>query len=139
MPQAECPYCDGSAPGRVVWSSPRCRVLLIEDSPFVGLCRVVWSGHVKELTDLPQDDRAHVFQVLCATETALRELLSPDKMNIAALGTAMPHLHWHVVPRYAGDTHFPEPIWSTPLRDVTERKLPHGFAEDLVVALRSRL
>lgn len=94
---------------------------------------------VKELTDLPQDDRAHVFEVLCATETALRELLSPDKMNIAALGTAMPHLHWHVVPRYAGDTHFPEPIWSTPLRDVTERKLPHGFAEDLVVALRSRL
>lgn len=139
MHRAECPYCDGSAPGRVVWWSPRCRVLLVEDSPFVGLCRVVWSEHVGELTDLPRDDRAHVFEVLCATEAAVRDLLSPDKMNLAALGTAMPHLHWHVVPRYADDTHFPEPIWSAPSRGATERKLPCGFAGDLAVALRSRL
>jgi len=51
-----------------------------------------------------------------ALSRALRALLQPDKVNLAALGNQVPHLHWHVIPRFADDTHFPDPVWATPRR-----------------------
>jgi diadenosine tetraphosphate (Ap4A) HIT family hydrolase len=42
--------------------------------------------------------------------------MRPDKINLASLGNMTPHLHWHVIPRHAGDRHFPRPIWAEPLR-----------------------
>ncbi len=138
MIDPSCPYCSGPG-GRVVWSDARARVVLVEDSSFAGLCRVVWNGHIKELTDLGDADRAHLFTVLAAAEQGLRDLLQPAKMNLAALGTAMPHLHWHVIPRQADDSHFPDPIWAAPRRAVPARKLPQDFPAVLGKVLAERL
>ena len=41
---------------------------------------------------------------------------SPAKVNLASLGTQVPHLHWHVIPRFTDDPHYPQPIWSTARR-----------------------
>jgi diadenosine tetraphosphate (Ap4A) HIT family hydrolase len=49
--------------------------------------------------------------VFCV-EAALRPSLNPDKINLASLGNMTPHLHWHVIPRYANDATFPKPIWA---------------------------
>jgi diadenosine tetraphosphate (Ap4A) HIT family hydrolase len=68
------------------------------------------------MTDLPDDDRAHVMRVVFAVESVLREHLEPLKINLASFGNAVPHLHWHVIPRYADDPHFPQPAWGEPLR-----------------------
>jgi diadenosine tetraphosphate (Ap4A) HIT family hydrolase len=38
--------------------------------------------------------------------------LKPDKINLASLGNITPHVHWHIIPRYFNDKHFPESIWS---------------------------
>lgn len=138
MTDPSCPYCTGPG-GHVVWSDARIRVVLIEDSTFAGLCRVVWNGHIKELTDLEDADSAHLLSVLAATERSLRDLLQPAKMNLAALGTAMPHLHWHVIPRQADDSHFPDPIWAAARRDVPTRKLPQDFPAILGRVLAERL
>jgi diadenosine tetraphosphate (Ap4A) HIT family hydrolase len=46
-------------------------------------------------------------------EAALRSLVAPDKINLAALGNMVPHLHWHVIPRWRDDSHFPAAIWAT--------------------------
>jgi diadenosine tetraphosphate (Ap4A) HIT family hydrolase len=62
-------------------------------------------------------------------EAQLRQLLTPAKINIASLGTALPHLHWHIVPRYLDDSHFPEPVWSQALRAPTTKILPDNFIE----------
>jgi len=138
MTDASCPYCNGPG-GRLLWSDARCRVILIDDAPFAGLCRVVWNGHVRELTDLGEADRAHLFAVLAATERGVRDLLQPAKINLAALGTAMPHLHWHVIPLYPDDSHFPEPIWAAPQRAATPRKLPQDFPAVLGKVLAEKL
>ena len=45
-------------------------------------------------------------------EQALREVMQPLKVNLASLGNLVPHLHWHVIPRYADDAHFPAPVWA---------------------------
>jgi len=47
----------------------------------------------------------------------LRDTLQPDKINLASLGNQVPHLHWHVIPRFADDAHFPDPIWAAARRE----------------------
>jgi diadenosine tetraphosphate (Ap4A) HIT family hydrolase len=95
-----------------LWQGEHCRVIYVEEAGYPGFCRVVWESHVKEMTDLSDDDRTHLMEVVFAVEAVLREQLAPDKINLASLGNAVPHLHWHVIPRYADDAHFPEPIWA---------------------------
>ena len=109
-----CPFCS-SAGGEIVWEDGLCRVIRVggpEGEAFPGFCRVVWRGHVAEMTDLDLADRRHAMNVVFAVETALRALAAPDKINLAALGNMVPHLHWHVIPRWRDDSHFPDPIWA---------------------------
>jgi diadenosine tetraphosphate (Ap4A) HIT family hydrolase len=41
----------------------------------------------------------------------VREVMQPEKINLASFGNMVPHLHWHVIPRYTDDVHFPQPVW----------------------------
>ena len=52
------------------------------------------------------------MRVVFAAEQALRELMQPEKINLASFGNMVAHLHWHVVPRFADDKHFPGSVWS---------------------------
>jgi diadenosine tetraphosphate (Ap4A) HIT family hydrolase len=110
----ECPLCLSSG-GEIVWQDALCRVIRVDGAEGVaypGYCRVVWHAHVAEMTDLDPGSRRHLMNVVYAVEAALRALLAPDKVNLAALGNMVPHLHWHVIPRWRDDSHFPAPIWA---------------------------
>ncbi|ENO86195.1 HIT family protein [Thauera linaloolentis] len=106
----DCPLCLASAE-HVVWEDGRCRVIRVDDEAHPGFCRVIWNEHVAEMSDLLPADRRHLLDVVLATEGALRALLHPDKINLASFGNMVPHLHWHVIPRYRDDRHFPESVW----------------------------
>ncbi|MDO9636753.1 MAG: HIT family protein, partial [Thiobacillus sp.] len=93
---------------------------------------------VKEMTDLPAAEQATLMRVVFAAEAALREVLAPDKVNLASLGNLVPHLHWHVIPRFADDPHFPNPVWGARLRD-TPRAAPAALESQLAAALTLRL
>lgn len=121
-----CAYCEDTT-DRIIWSNHQCRVMFVDDSPFAGWCRVIWHQHKLELTELSPAERAGLMEVVFAVESGLRSLLQPAKINIASLGTAMPHVHWHIIPRFADDTHFPEPVWATAQRAASDRKVPDGF------------
>jgi len=110
-----CPLCLAREE-TVLWRDAKCRAILIDDADYAGFCRVVWNSHVKEMTDLGQDELAHLMRVVFAVEAVLRETLAPAKINLASLGNQTPHLHWHVIPRYEDDAHFPNPVWSERLR-----------------------
>jgi diadenosine tetraphosphate (Ap4A) HIT family hydrolase len=99
-----------------LWRGQHCRVILVEDADYPGFCRVIWNDHVKEMTDLPSQMRAELMNTVFAVESAVREVMQPQKINLASLGNMTPHLHWHIIPRYADDKHFPNPIWAAPLR-----------------------
>ena len=111
-----CPLCHPENE-TVLWQDDRCRVILVGDHDYPGFCRVIWEAHVKEMTDLTEPERAHLMAVVFATEEILREVLHPDKINLASLGNQAPHLHWHVIPRFADDAHFPDPVWAVRKRD----------------------
>ena len=113
-----CELCAGDG-GEVLWRDQRCRVVYVDEPGYPGYCRVIWNAHVREMTDLGSTERAHLMDVVLAVEAVLRELLLPEKMNLASLGNLTPHLHWHVIPRRADDRHYPNPIWGAPLREPT--------------------
>jgi diadenosine tetraphosphate (Ap4A) HIT family hydrolase len=113
-------------------------VVLVHDSGFEGWCRVIWNQHVGEFTDLPPNHRLKVFGAMMGVEQALRDLLSPDKINIAALATAMPHLHVHIIPRFRDDPTFPDPVW-LPAKRRSVRELPTGFADQMRRLLKVQL
>ena len=112
MKNMACELCDALG-GELLWQDEVCRVVRVNDPDYPGFCRVIWKRHVQEMTDLTADERRHLMAVTFAVERALRQVLSPDKINLASLGNVTPHLHWHVIPRYTDDRHFPNPIWGT--------------------------
>jgi diadenosine tetraphosphate (Ap4A) HIT family hydrolase len=71
-----------------------------------------------------------------AVEQVLRELLQPEKINLASLGNQVPHLHWHVIPRFGDDAHFPDPIWAARKREARPHAILPGV---LAERLRERL
>ena len=129
----QCELCD-AAGGDVLWQDDCCRIVTVADAGFPGFCRVILQAHVAEMTDLEPDIRNRLMQAVFATEGALRELMSPHKINLASLGNMVPHLHWHVVPRFRDDSHFPDPIWAAARRESTKRPAPDRSR--LVVHLR---
>jgi len=138
--QMPCDLCEQIG-GELLWSDDSLRVVLIDHADCPGFCRVIWSTHVKEMTDLTSSDRMHFMAVVFAVENCLRTVLQPNKINLASLGNQTPHLHWHVIPRWNTDRFFPNPIWAPPVRESflqpdVATKLD-GFRTTLVQALFS--
>lgn len=94
-----------------MWRDEKLRVILVDDENYPGYCRVIWNSHIKEMSDLAGAERDHLWGVLNVVESLLRHVLDPLKINLASLGNQVPHLHWHVIPRWADDPHYPNPIW----------------------------
>ncbi|WP_036301214.1 HIT family protein [Methylotenera sp. L2L1] len=111
-----CPLCSPT-PHETLWSDDFCRVVLLNDTDYPAYCRVELLAHVKEMSDLAPQDRARMMKVVFAVETALREALNPDKINLASLGNKTPHIHWHVIPRFEHDKHFPNSHWGQAIRE----------------------
>ncbi|RYF74200.1 MAG: HIT family protein, partial [Comamonadaceae bacterium] len=104
----ECPLCD-TLGGRLVYQGRVFRVIHANEAGFPAFYRVVWQSHVAEFSDLPPTERPLCMEAVTAVERALRATLAPAKINLAALGNMVPHLHWHVIARFEGDSHFPAP------------------------------
>ncbi|MDD5248067.1 MAG: HIT family protein [Rhodocyclaceae bacterium] len=133
---SDCELC-ASPGGEIVWQDDRCRVVRVggaEGLAFPGFCRIVWRAHVAEMTRLDSADRRHLMSVVFATEAALRALLHPDKINLASLGNVVPHLHWHVIPRWRDDSHFPAPVWVDAKRAAPPRQGPDNAALAAAIA-----
>lgn len=133
-----CPLCAGDG-GEVLWCDDLCRVIRVADDGYPGFCRVILNAHVKEMTDLPPEQRQRLMAVVWATEDAVREVCAPDKINLASLGNMVPHLHWHVIPRWQDDPCFPDAIWAAPRRPAPQRPTPADLDEALRQALNQRL
>ncbi len=109
----------------LLWNNSQCRVILVDDADYPGFCRVIWNDHIKEMSDLDVQGRSELMNTVFSVEHAVREVMQPQKINLASLGNMTPHLHWHVIPRYLDDKHFPNPIWGqaqrkTRISDITD-------------------
>lgn len=128
MTTQQCDLClhDG---GDILVHTDKFRVVLVDDANYPGFCRVIWQHHIKEMTDLCEQDRLLCMKVVFAVEQAVRTVMQPEKINLASLGNMTPHVHWHVIPRYADDKHFPDSVWSVSRRDVNQDMLKHRIQQ----------
>ena len=124
---SEVPVCDlcallaagsesGSGSASVLWRGAALSVVQVDDAAYPGFCRVVWHDHVREMTDLPDAGRSDIMRAVWQVELAVRDVMRPDKINLASLGNMTPHLHWHVIPRFHDDAQFPDPVWAVARR-----------------------
>ncbi|MBU3735645.1 MAG: HIT family protein [Methylobacterium sp.] len=134
----DCPLCTPEQE-HLLWQDSLCRVILVEDADYPGFCRVILNRHVKEMTDLDEIARLRLMEVVFGVEQAVRQVMQPDKINLASLGNVVPHLHWHVIPRFAADRHFPDPIWGTAQRETPPGAPPENLTARLQEALRALL
>jgi diadenosine tetraphosphate (Ap4A) HIT family hydrolase len=139
MTAAECELCELAAP--TVYRDNKLSVILVDDPDYPGFCRVIWNDHVKEMSDLTRGERELLGEAVYRVEAALREVLAPAKVNLASLGNVVPHLHWHVIPRFADDAHFPSPVWAERVRqtDPTTLAARRALLPQLAAAIERRM
>jgi len=133
-----CPLCLPT-PFETLWADDFCRVVLLNDTDYPAYCRVELLAHVKEMSDLPPPERAKMMKVVFAVETALREVIQPDKINLASLGNKTPHIHWHVIPRFSNDKHFPNSHWGEAIRESHRPHLDTALKQTLADKIKAHI
>lgn len=91
-----------------------CYVVLNRDQFFPGYSFVLAKAHVTELFHLDVATRQGIIEEVNRVAAALHRVFKPTKINYELLGNMVPHMHWHLVPRFSDDPLWPKPIWSEP-------------------------
>jgi diadenosine tetraphosphate (Ap4A) HIT family hydrolase len=135
-----CPLCTPHNES-LIWSDEQLRVIAVNDPDFPGFMRVICQQHVREFSDLSPAQRIRLMELVAQIESVMREMLSPEKINLASLGNQVPHLHWHIIPRWSDDPCFPDSIWSTKKRlpAASARNERQQLADRFVQQLRQQL
>jgi diadenosine tetraphosphate (Ap4A) HIT family hydrolase len=115
----------GSYADVFLWRSGRVR----------GYAVAIWKhGHVVEPTQLPAEQAAGFWLETLRAGAAIEGHLRPVKLNFLTLGNGLPHLHTHVVPRYADD---PFPGRPVPFEVLDDGRQPEERLQADVLALRA--
>jgi len=122
MKLADCELCSSDG-GLIVLANEWLRVALVDEPDYPGYVRVIWNDHVREMSELDDEQRMRLMRTVFAVESAQREVLIPHKINLASLGNMTPHLHWHLIARFTDDLHYPRPVWGAPQRTTDEQML----------------
>ena len=85
---------------------PRARILVFD------------RRHVVGLEQLSAEEFGAYMEDFRRAAKATAGVCQPDLMNYASLGNVVPHLHWHLVPRYRSD-----PRWGGPSYTTTEAEM----------------
>lgn len=100
----------------ILYLSDLYRIISVNDPAWPGFCRVILNRHVSEMTEMPVKEQTDLMHAVFTVEAALRNLMRPNKINLASFGNVVPHVHWHIIPRWTDDSHFPDPIWGSTKR-----------------------
>jgi diadenosine tetraphosphate (Ap4A) HIT family hydrolase len=95
--------------------------------------------HATRLDQLEPDEWLAYAADLRRVVQAVGRVCRPDHFNVESLGNVMPHLHWHVVPRYKSDGRWGQPIWAPDVSAQPERRLTPEDRAQLLEALRAAL
>ena len=137
-----CPLCeqgrpDETAHGVRFFAGEVCDAYLVRAEIQRGLSVAVWRGrHVAEPTELTKEEAAVYGREVLQVGRAIEAAMEPVKVNYDLLGNSVPHLHTHIVPRYADD---PRPGWPFPFPDPDPPPMPEERLLADVELLRGRL
>ncbi|HEY6457135.1 MAG TPA: HIT family protein [Steroidobacteraceae bacterium] len=105
-----------------------------------GQCLLILDiRHATRPEELSKEEWGTFCADLYCAEAAIAKAVHPDHINVAALGNVIPHLHWHIIPRYRGDPRWGAPIWTTNLADIPEARLADADRAGLLQEIRNGL
>ena len=115
--KSECPFCTQAVhaaklPGLIVRAGHQAYVTLNLHPYNNGHLLIIPSRHVADLDELETDEANELISLLTESRTVLEQEFTPDGYNIGmnlgtAAGAGIPgHVHFHIVPRWNGDTNF---------------------------------
>jgi diadenosine tetraphosphate (Ap4A) HIT family hydrolase len=128
MTATDCPLCQKLAnlpSDDVVWQFPHSVALLGPWQYYHGYCILVARRHAREFSGLTDGERRAYFGEMCLLAQAIDACFHPLKLNYEVLGNQVPHLHWHVFPRYAHDPERLQAVWlalDRATRDTSEQQ-----------------
>lgn len=131
MNAPDCPFCRkltdlAALPAEdVVWRFPHGVALLGPWQFYHGYCLLVGQRHATELSELDDRERRAYLDEMCLLSRAIEDCFRPRKLNYELLGNQVPHLHWHLFPRYDHDPDALKPVWLAldwAERDAAERR-----------------
>jgi diadenosine tetraphosphate (Ap4A) HIT family hydrolase len=119
-----CPLCDivakatrGEHPGLIVEFAHGV-VLLGDNQGCEGWCVLMLKAHVEHLDELSESVQREIFGEVSRVARAIRRVFpssgvggGPVRINYECLGNVVPHAHWHVIPRHAGDPTPRQTVW----------------------------
>ncbi len=109
---------------------------LYRDQAFRGRCLVTLREHYTELFQLTPAMRTALMEDVTRVAEALFRALTPVKINYDLLGNLVPHIHWHVIPRFREEGAFPKPIWGV---EQAPKTLRQGERAHLIASIRRHL
>lgn len=113
---------------------------LAKNQTYRGQCQLTFDPrHVARLDELTPDEYAALAGDLYLAQHAVARAMNPDHVNVESLGNVVPHLHWHIIPRYFGDARWGMPIWTTPLSAMPDHRLGETERAHVIEAIRAVL
>jgi diadenosine tetraphosphate (Ap4A) HIT family hydrolase len=113
---------------------------LAKNQTYRGQCTLVFDlRHAARPDELSTEEWLAFCADLYAAQRAVVTVTTPDHINIESLGNVVPHLHWHIIPRYVGDARWGMPIWTTPLSAMTDVRLDAADRAALLEQLQAAL
>jgi len=95
--------------------------------------------HATRPDELPKNEWLQFCEDLHTAESAIVGTLNPDHINLATLGNVVPHLHWHIIPRYRDDPRWGAPIWLTEVDEMPVVRMAPIERSRLLKALRDAI
>jgi diadenosine tetraphosphate (Ap4A) HIT family hydrolase len=137
-----CPFCDARPDESDAWSKIATlsvsTLYLQKTQTYRGYSVLVFDPrHATRLTDLSSDEWSALSNDIYTAERAIESVTKPDHVNVVSLGNVVPHLHWHIIPRYEGDSRWGAPIWTTREDEMQIVRLPEAEHRKLVEAIRA--
>lgn len=140
----DCPLCAPRPESNDYWDHiatlSSSSLYLAKNQTYRGQCQLVFDlRHAARLDQLSSDEYAAFSADLYLSQNAVARIANADHINVESLGNVVPHLHWHIVPRYWNEARWGQPVWTTPLTDMPDRRLDEADRQKLIEGLRDAL
>ena len=95
-----CSLCDPSL-GPVIAESKHWKLILNTNQSLLGKCFLVVRRHIESITDHTTEEWTDLHSEICRAIKMINSAFVPDHYNYAFLQNQDPHVHLHILPRYA--------------------------------------